>query len=314
MKRKLCLLAAGCAVAFGIATAPSADAADPFYLDLLRDGVHASDRGDHAAAARDLRLACFGLLDEPKLLGACLTRLALAQDKAGDANGFRETFSRLVQLEERFQGYSQADLPAEVRSALTQRLAAMVPAPTLASSPAVFRGPAARSPDAQATKPRTDKPQPIERSTAPAPAPAEPAAPPPVQSSAAPAAPRTLTDAERTKIETARRLLGEHGKVRELREAFQLAREVADAHPEIRDVQLLAGEAAYRISRWGDAAEYLGRAGGPADDQPELLFYLAVALYESGAAQTAADPLRRALPHLQRTPYIDGYARKILGQ
>jgi hypothetical protein len=87
---------------------------------------------------------------------------------------------------------------------------------------------------------------------------------------------------------------------------------VADAHPGLRDVQQLAGEAAYRISKWSEAADYLGRAGGPGEDQPELLFYLAVALYESGATQTAAAPLRRALPNLQRTPYVDGYAKKIL--
>lgn len=328
MKRKLCLLAAGCAVAFGLAAAPPLVAVDPFHLDLLRDGIHAYDRGEHAVASRHLRLACFGMLDEPKMLGECLARLALAQDKAADATGFRETFSRLVEVEERFQGYSQADLPAEVRTALTQRLAAQIPAPTLASSPAAFRGTAVRPPasDAQATKPRTDKPQPIERSTAPvqpqAQSQGQPAAPPPPGPGAssattnppAPSAPRGgLTDAERAKLDNARKLLGEMGKVRELREAFQLAREVADAHPELRDAQLLAGEAAYRISRWGDAATYLG-AGGPADDQPELLFYLAVALYESGAAQTAAGPLRRALPNLERSPYVDGYAKKILGQ
>lgn len=307
------LLAAGLSAALGIAAAPPLHAADPFHVDLLRDGVHASDRGDHATAARYIRLACFGMLDEPKLLGECLTRLALAQDKAGDQVGFRETFDRLVEIEERFQGYSQANLPAEVRTALTQRLATHIPASTLAASPAAFRGAAGRAaaPDAQATKPRTDKPQPIERSTAPAAPPPAPVSNPPANPSVTP---RTVTDAERTKLESARKLLGETGKVRELREAFQLAREVADAHPEMRDIQQLAGEAAYRISRWSEAAEYLGRAGGPADEQPELLFYLAVALYESGAAQTAAGPLRRALPNLQRTPYVDGYAKKILGQ
>lgn len=303
------LLAAGLSAALGIAAAPPLHAADPFHVDLLRDGVHASDRGDHATAARYIRLACFGMLDEPKLLGECLTRLALAQDKAGDTAGFRETFGRLVEVEERFQGFSQAALPAEVRTALIQRLTVQIPAPTLASSPAAFRGVAGRAaaPDAQATKPRTDKPQPIERSTAPT-------APPPAPVSNPPVTPRAVTEAERTKLESARKLLGETGKVRELREAFQLAREVADAHPQIREIQQLAGEAAYRISRWSEAAEYLGRAGGPADEQPELLFYLAVALYESGAAQTAAGPLRRALPNLQRTPYVDGYAKKILGQ
>jgi tetratricopeptide (TPR) repeat protein len=287
-------------------------AADLFYLDLLRDGTHAFDRGDHATAARQLRLACFGMLDEPKLLGECLARLALAQDKSGDVSGFRETFSRLVEIEERFQGYSQSSLPPAARTALEQRMAALIPAPTLAASPQALRGTAGRKPEAQAAskppaaKPQTDKPQPIERAATPASPPA-----PAVAQPSPPAAPGTPTEAERQKLDKARKLLTETN-VRQLREAFQLAREVADAHPELRDVQQLAGEAAYRISKWSEAADYLGRAGGPGEDQPELLFYLAVALYESGAAQTAATPLRRALPNLQRTPYVDGYAKKIL--
>ena len=191
----------------------------------------------------------------------------------------------------------------------------------LHGSPQTLRGSAARKPEAQAnrtpaTKPQSDKPQPIERSTTPAPtrpAVAQPASTPPAPPPPAPAA-KALTSAERQQQEKARQLLAETGNVRQLREAFQLAREVADAHAESREAQQLAGEAAYRISRWSDAAEYLGRAGGPGEDQPELLFYLAVALYESGDRQMAADPLRRALPNLQRTPYVDGYAKKILGQ
>jgi uncharacterized protein HemY len=87
---------------------------------------------------------------------------------------------------------------------------------------------------------------------------------------------------------------------------------VADAHPEARDAQLAAGEAAYRTSRWREAAGYL-RRGEPAEDRPEILFYLAVALYESGDAPGAATALRRSLPRLQRTPYVEAYARRILG-
>jgi tetratricopeptide (TPR) repeat protein len=306
MRRLMLVTAIVMAVAFPLA------AADLFYLDLLRDGIHAFDRSEFAVASRHFRLACFGMLDEPKLLGECLARLALAQDKGEDVAGFRETFGRLVEVEERFQGYSQSSLPPEIRTVLEQRMATHIPAPTLAASPQTLRGSAARKPEAQAnrtpaTKPQSDKPQPIERSTAPPPAQSAPP-PPPV-----PAA-KALTSAERQKQEKARQLLVETGNVRQLREAFQLAREVADAHPESREAQQLAGEAAYRISRWSDAAEYLGRAGGPGEDQPELLFYLAVALYESGDRQTAAVPLRRALPNLQRTPYVDGYAKKILGQ
>jgi tetratricopeptide (TPR) repeat protein len=320
------------AVLSTMAVAPPLAAIDIFYLDLLRDGTHAFDRADYPTAARHFRVACFGMLDEPKMLGECLARLALAQDKAGDMDGFRDTFGRLVEVEERFQGYSQSALPADVRANLERRMAALIPAPTLAASPQALRGTPGRGPEAQAAKPRSDKPQPIERSTLPAPAQAAPqATPPPAQSpppavrpetetaAAAPAAapvaaPGPWTEAERKKQEKARKLLAESGKVRELREAFETAREIADAHPESRETQLLAGEAAYRVSRWKEAAEYLGRAGGPEDDQPELLFYLAVALFESGEAPAAAAPLRRALPNLQRTPYVDGYARKILGQ
>jgi hypothetical protein len=303
MTRKPILPAIGLATALWLAPFPMA-AVDPFYLGLLRDGTHAYDRGDHPFAVRHLRTACFGMLDEPKTLGECLARLALAQDKAGDVDGFRETFGRLVEIEERFQGYSQASLPAAIRTALEQRFVARIPAPTLVSSPAAFRGEVAEAGGAAA--PKGDRPQPAERSDAP-PAATGTATPP------APS-PGPVTPAERTKMETARQLLGQSSKIRELRQAFQLAGEVADLHPDSREAQQLAGEAAYRVSRWKEAADYLRRAGGPDDDQPELLFYLAVSLYESGDAQAAAEVLRRSLPNLQRTPYVDGYSRKILGE
>jgi tetratricopeptide (TPR) repeat protein len=296
-------------------------AADLFYLELLRDGAHAYDRGEFAAAARALRLACFGLLDEPKPLGACLARLALAQDKAADVEGFRETFTRLVEVEERFQGYSQADLPPEVRTALEQRLAARIPAPTLESSPQAFRA-LAKKPAGQtaapapkgapaAAAPAQLQPRDSRQAAAPPPAPSGSTQPAPI--AARPPGPRPLSDEEKGKLESVRKALGETGKGKELRQVFQTAREVADAHPESVEAQRLAGEAAYRLSRWSDAVAYLQRGGGLPDSEPELLFYLAVSLFESGDRAAAAAALRRSLPNLQRTPYIDAYARKILG-
>jgi hypothetical protein len=41
---------------------------------------------------------------------------------------------------------------------------------------------------------------------------------------------------------------------------------------------------------------------------------MAVSLYESGDAAGAAAALRRALPNLKRTPYVDSYVQKIQGQ
>ena len=45
---------------------PAAGAVDPFYQSLLREGVLQYDRGDYAGSSRTLRIACFGMLDEPK--------------------------------------------------------------------------------------------------------------------------------------------------------------------------------------------------------------------------------------------------------
>jgi len=292
-------------------------AVDPFYLGLYRDGNLAYDRGDAGGAARTLRLACFGMLDEPKLLGACLARLALAQDKATDLDGFRETFVRLADVEERFQGYSQADLPAEVRAALEQKVAARIPAPTLESSPPVFRA-LVKRPAPPAGKPAAGKPaakpQPPTQVSAPL-------AAPPVKAPAAQPAPKSpppaehsLSDEEKGKLESVRTALGKTVKGKELLQSFQAAREVADAHPEAIDAQRLAGEAAYRLSRWSDAVAYFQHGGGLPDSEPELLFYLAVSLYESGDHAAATATLKRSLPKLERSPYVDAYARKILGQ
>jgi hypothetical protein len=41
---------------------------------------------------------------------------------------------------------------------------------------------------------------------------------------------------------------------------------------------------------------------------------MAVALHESGDTAGAAAALKRALPNLRRTPYVDSYAKTILGQ
>src|SRR6185295_18507576 len=133
---------------------PARAAIDPFYQNLLRDGEHAYDRKDYDAAARDLRLACFGMLDEPRQLADCLMRLALTQDRRNDIDGFRETFQRLVEIEERFQGYSQAELAPELRAALEQRLAAHMPAATLAGATAFRSTLPAKPPQGRQRRPR----------------------------------------------------------------------------------------------------------------------------------------------------------------
>jgi len=401
----------------------AAQEVDPFYSGLLRDGAYAYDRGEFAAAARDLRLACFGYLDQPVLLTGCLTRLGAAQAKAADADGFAETFRRVVELEERFGGYRQAEVPAEVRAAFEERTAAAIPAATLAQVP-VFAGLALRKIEGQlAALPAKQRRKELETRTQKEPqtvlwqlllteldlaeglnapalerarraatlAPQDPralcvrglalaraercpeavadlqpcarsrretayaaallgcwagagewrkadelvrglpaevardrqiaglaqrvqkglagaqATAAPAKPTAAPAPQVPLADG----LERVRRLLAT-GVQEELREGLTLARELADANPGSREAQHLAAEAAYRSARWQDAAAYFKRGGDPGDARPELLFYLAVALYESGERDAAASALERSLPNLERTPYVDAYAKRIL--
>ncbi|HTG35345.1 MAG TPA: hypothetical protein VLB76_20690 [Thermoanaerobaculia bacterium] len=301
---------------------PAQAAVDPFYQGLLRDGQLAFDRKEYATAARALRLACFGMLDEPRPLADCLSRLALAQDGTGDAAGFRETFQRLLEVEDRFKGYSQGELPPDLRAALEARLATRLPAATLAGAPA-FRSTLAKKSSAPAASPSplrsgapvasapaaAPPPAPVLSSTTATPAGAKAAGPAPAN----PPAPKPLTDSERKQLDQARQLLGEPRPSKDLRQAFELARSVADSHPDSKEAQHLAAEGAYRISRWSDAALYFRRGGDPGEEEPERLFYMAVSLYESGDAAAASAAFKRALPNLKRTPYVESYLRKILG-
>ncbi len=111
-------------------------AADPFYNRLLEDGIQAHDRGDHALAVKNLRLACFGLLDEPNVLARGLTYLALAQAEIGDDEPFSRTFRRILEIENKFQAFSPLDLDADLRQAFEAHLHRLIAVDVLDRSPA----------------------------------------------------------------------------------------------------------------------------------------------------------------------------------
>ncbi|MBC7365069.1 MAG: hypothetical protein H5U07_11120 [Candidatus Aminicenantes bacterium] len=50
---------------------------DPFYLQLLEEGKSSFNNGDHENAFQSLKLAAFGFLDEPDLLGEALVYLTV---------------------------------------------------------------------------------------------------------------------------------------------------------------------------------------------------------------------------------------------
>ena len=441
------------------ATPMPAVAADPFHLDLLREGERALARGEVRAAARDLRLACFGLLDEPPLLAGCLGQLLLAQHGAGSGDEALATATRLVEVEERFEGFSRAELPASTRAAIEERLAELLPAETLTRAPAFAALLAQRRVARLATLPERERARELERLAAaepaeprwrrelaaieldhgraaealarldglpgegrtaclrgealaalgrcpealpalaacgeqtsvlrfarprlacllaageldaaaahlaslppakrddaslrrlrrdldraqrrarkaapPAeiPAPAgdadllpEETAPPSAPSTEAPAvapppppAPPAVepagsepTAAERARLDALTKQLAGARRAGELDAAFAEASALADRRPGLAEAQRVAGEIAYRMSRWREAATYLGRAGLDPAVRPELSFYLAVARFESGDLEGAKRALAGALPRLAPSPFVDTYRRRIL--
>jgi tetratricopeptide (TPR) repeat protein len=283
-------------------------AADPFYVDLLYQGRLAYERKDYASAAEDLRVACFGFLEEPELLAEGLTRLALAQAGLGDQSGFRESFRRILEVEQRFSAYSNAGLPDQIRSSFEDRLVRWVPPDILEVSPTFSRLLIHQS-EIEETETLSES-RPVQGEAPAAEADPEAADEEPGESLAA----ISLSPAEEAALERARSLLQEARTTRDLAAGLELTREVADAHPESREAQHLMAMIAYRSSRWTEAADYFRRGGDPGDEQPALLFYMAVALYESGEHEEAAEVLRRALPGLQRTAYVDSYIEKILSE
>ncbi len=301
-------------------TPAGARAANPHYLRLLQQGTFALERNDDVKAAHDLRLACFGLLEEPPRLAQCLTRLGLAQAGNDDDEGFRETFRRIVEIEERFGAYRAADLDPETREAFEAEVAKRVPVKILASTPSFqFLVPKVGTPAAagEAGAPTEDAAAASGDRRGPAPPPTEipttGGAPAPDAAGGTPKAAAGLTADQAAQIARARELLKASRHRSDLLEPLALARDVADARPEIAEAQSLTAVIAYRASMWKDAVTYFLRAGDSIDDDPEMLFYLAVSLYETGDTEAAADALRKSLPNIEKTPFVLSYRDKILG-
>ncbi|MGD2114947.1 MAG: tetratricopeptide repeat protein [Acidobacteriota bacterium] len=277
-------------------------AAHPHYLRLLREGTLALEQGDAAEARHDLRLACFGLLEEPPLLAECLMRLGLAQAELNDTDGFHETFRRMVEIEQRFGAYDDADVPATLRSAFEQALLQRITVRALRTS-GVFA-------DLLEPPPETGE----TGQAGGGPGGASPPADAPEAAPAAPEGSARLGPAERARLDRVRELLESAERRSELEEPFRMAREVAEANPASREAQRLTAVVAYRSSRWQEAVRYFRRGDVEAGDQPQLLFYYAVSLYEAGRPDEAVEPLRRSLPHLERTPFVQSYREKILAE
>lgn len=275
---------------------------------LCLRGLARAGAGDCAGAVADLALCDQSRSEVAVAITRldCLAELGRwteARDLAAALPPALRENRQVARLERRAEKNAPEAAPAP---AAADAAAAETPAGGAAGAAA--EAPAAGAAGAAAGAPPAAQPPPSGAPAATAPAPVSPTPPGP-----APERPPdpALGAEDASRLATARAQLAAARTTEDLGEAWELASGVADCHPGSIEAQHLAAEIAYRSSRWAEAADYFRRGGEP--ERPERRFYYAVALYESGQAEAAAEVLSRALPGLRRTPFVERYAERILG-
>ncbi len=363
-----------------------------FYEERLREGERALQKGDARAAAQSLEIACFGLLELPPRLAACLGRLAVAQHRAGSREEMAKTVGRLESLETRFGAYGIAPLadssraevdqlldaereelglaadsplfgapPSSVEAlcsrglvlareatgcgtalrdlescgrirsdvahaaaalgcrqrlgqqALAEKLFASLPAnlqqsPALADLARSFTKDAANTHIAPggATRVASD-PAPVHAEPSPSTSPVKQPAPLVQQQSS-----ESLPHLAAATLDRADALLAEAQTLAQIEESLALARAVADEHPVSQRAQRLAGEAAFRSSRFGTALTYFERAMPLPSARPDLRFYRAVSLHEVGLVDAARVALSDCVEEIAVSPWVREVSARIL--
>ena len=292
---------------------------DPFYLEIEHSARAAQARGDATEAARLYRIACFGMLDQPERLGACLARLGIAQARAGERAEFDATFRRLATVEERFQAFGRAPLAVEERAELLRAAGELLTpeqwalAPKLAPEIARAHAESVAEAGAAAKKPSRQRREPAAvEQLEPSGGSEDPAAMP--LGEAPDPAPTSPGAAELVVVESARALLDGTPQIAEVERALARLLPIADAWPGETGMQQVAALLAYRASRWPACVRYFRRAGEPGLERPLERFYLAVCLYETGERAEAARVIAPSAAELRRTPFVARYLDRILGE
>ena len=122
-----------------VALSAAAGPADDFYRARLQEGRIALMTGRVVESADLLRLAGFGLMDDPPLYAEALVFLGLAQERLGRPAERDATLRRFLEAEKRFSSYARAALPEEARREFEALLARSLPPGVLAATPSLAR-------------------------------------------------------------------------------------------------------------------------------------------------------------------------------
>ncbi len=170
------------AVLAGMAAPATAATPGEFYMNLLRRGVASYEATRYPEAAKQLRIAAFGLIESIDQYQLAQMYLALTWDKLGDQARAREAAHRVVVAERVQRRYASVTASPAVRNAFESvavrvlspaELATLrggtVAAPPPATARTTTTAPRTTTPPQTATTPPQTAPQP------PAPQPASPA-------------------------------------------------------------------------------------------------------------------------------------------
>lgn len=246
-----------------------------FYEQRLETGRSALLAQRHVEAAEQLRIAAFGLLDQPKKLSQALALLAVAQKRVGWGSELEVTLNRFLEVERRFAAYDGASLDPPLRTEFESIVLRSVPKDALApiTSLAPLVQPASTTPRRQTAAPK----------------------PPPSADDLLRRA-NGLIDQKRPS------------------DAASLLVEALRTSPTRRDLRLALLKAASMSSQWQLGASQVPALLPFGDAESVYMFFAAVSMYETGQRAEARELLDRALPRLSRSAYVDQYARKITGR
>lgn len=196
MRRELQGVTAVVMFAFAGGNAFAAPAGGDFYQNMLRRGVASYSAGRPDAAARELRIAAFGLVDTIDRFQTAHVYLALASDRLGNQPDARYSALRILTAERIERHYAALDLPQAVRAAFEVVAAKVLTPDQLATLRAPVPPAQITANDPAATATANPAPVPQPRRPAPNPQPRTPAPVP--QPSTRPATPVPQTPAPRT--------------------------------------------------------------------------------------------------------------------
>jgi len=159
-----------------VVCAAVAQASDPFYSSLLTRGIADAQRGDYFRAVKELRIAAFGMVNEPSQYLRAQVYLANALEHLGQHAEAATAVDKASKAERINGNYAAIAIDPDTRSAFEVLAAKSLRPEQLAMVPAFRRGPA----PAPAPTPAPVQQKPV-AVTAPTPKPAPPKPAPPVE-------------------------------------------------------------------------------------------------------------------------------------